>query len=81
MNKPEVIKEFKQAVSNLNWELNFLTFCSLILEVEKESELLQQDQYCLKKWQQWQQLSSSLSAFDGETIERILRVYSERKSS
>lgn len=81
MNQSEVIKEFKRVVSTLNWELDFLSFCQLILGVEKESELLQQDKYCLNKWQQWQSLTNSLNAFDDETIERILRIYSERKTN
>ena len=97
MNKSEVIKEFKRAVSTLNWELDFLAFCRQILLkngltgnepdnltsaelAELGDERLQKDKYCLKKWQEWQQLRSSLSAFNDESIEQILSIYSQGRS-
>lgn len=68
-------KAIQQAVANLNWNLNFYTFCREILQVDFSNESLERDAYCLEKWEKWQKFNSALHFFDDETIKRILDTY------
>ena len=71
-------KLFKQAVANLNWKLNYFEFCQQILKINEQQEFLEKDQYCLKKWEQWQLLNKTLDSFNEDTLERIISVYESR---
>ena len=69
-------KHLQKAVASLNWNLNFYTFCREILQKEDITpEQLENDAYCLEKWQQWQELNKALNLFDDDALERIIAVY------
>ncbi len=68
-------KLFKQAVSTLHWKLDYYEFCEQILGKKQKRELLTQDKYCLKQWQQWQLLNNALDSFNEDTLERIISIY------
>ena len=70
-------KLFKKAVSTLNWKLDYFEFCEQILGEKQKRELLVQSKYCLKKWQQWQILNTTLDSFNENTLERIISVYEQ----
>ena len=71
-------KLFKQAVSKLNWKLDYFEFCEQILQKKQKRELLVQSKHCLRQWQQWQLLNNALDSFNEDTLERIISVYSSQ---
>jgi hypothetical protein len=74
-------KDLQKAVANLNWNMNFHTFCREILEKDNlTNEQLEKDAYCLEKWQKWQGFNKALHLFDDETLERIVAVYERNKA-
>ena len=68
-------KQLQKAVANLNWNINFQTFCRSILQKNATNEQLENDSYCLEKWQQWQEFNRALHLFDDDTLERIISLY------
>lgn len=74
------IEQLQKAVANLNWNLSFYDFCRDILEKNNQTnEQLENNTYCLEKWEDWQKFNSALHYFDSETIERIVNVYEQRQ--
>ena len=72
-------KQLQVAVANLSWNMNFYDFCQEILRKKNwTNEQLENDNYCLEKWKQWQKLNSTLHFFDDETLERIVSLYEQR---
>ena len=45
--------------------------------VSLANQRLENEPYCLEKWQDWQKLNSALYSFDNETLERIIIVYEQ----
>lgn len=69
-------KNLQIAVANLSWNMNFYRFCREILKKENwTNEQLENDNFCLEKWKNWQKLNSALHFFDDETLEQIVAVY------
>ena len=49
--------------------------------VSLANQRLENDPYCLEKWQDWQKLNDALHFFDDETLERIITVYEQRQTN
>ncbi len=75
------VKDLQKAVANLNWNINFYTFCREILQKDNlTNEQLENDAFCLEKWQEWQKFNKALHLFDDDTLERIITVYETTKA-
>ncbi len=68
------------AVTSLHWNLDFYEFCHQILQKDDwTEERIENDYYCIEKWEKWQQLNRALHLFDRETLKRIITVYERRQ--
>ena len=76
------LEQLQKAVSNLNWNLDFYNFCREVLQKDHQTnEQLENDAYCLEKWEYWQKLNGELHCFDNETFNRIVTVYEQRQTN
>ena len=68
------------AATSLHWNLDFYEFCQQILQKDDWTEVqIENDYYCIEKWEKWQQLNRALHLFDRETLKRIIAVYERRQ--
>ena len=68
-------KLFKQALSHLNWRLDYFEFCEQILGKKQQRNILLRDNYSLKKWEHWQLLNKTLNSFNEDALERMISTY------
>jgi hypothetical protein len=68
------IQSFVTILCSLHWRLNFAQFCDL-LEFDPNYS------HAREKWEQWQQLVVGLSAFDGESFDKLFSAYYDSNSS
>lgn len=59
-----MIADVKAAIGRAWWDINYHEFC--------RRAGWREDDYADDKWQQWQALYHALSAFDSDTLDRIV---------
>ncbi len=68
------------AVTYLYWNLDFYEFCQQILQKDDwTEERIENDYYCLEKWDKWRDLNRALHLFDCETLKCIIAVHERRQ--
>ena len=60
--------------------MDFHNFCRSILQKQGTNEQLENDAYCLEKWQKWQEFNRALYFFDNDTLERIVALYESNEA-